>query len=486
MMNRRNFVGAATSITAAVSAAAVSKVAMAALPEPVLQTTPDTMAPLVPPTGRPYNPVVTLNGWTLPWRMNQGVKEFHLVAEPVVREMTPGFKAHLWGYNGQSPGPTIEVVEGDRVRIFVTNKLPEVTSVHWHGQRLPNGMDGVTGLTQPAIEPGKTFVYEFVARRPGTFMYHPHADEMVQMAMGMMGFWITHPRVEKGQKHPLIDEVDRDYVFLLNAYDIDPGSYTPKIMTMLDFNLWTWNSRVFPGISPLMARKNDKVRIRIGNLTMTNHPIHLHGHEFTVTGTDGGPTPKAGRWPEVTTDVAVGQMRQIEFLADEEGDWAFHCHKSHHTMNAMGHNVPTMIGVDHRGLAKQITNLIPDYMVMGERGMHDMTEMDMPLPDNTAPMMTGTGPFGSVGMGGMFSVLKVRKDQKAGDYTDPGWYKQPVGTVAFEWTGSLPDPARFQAEGDGFMTPTARAKQSAGSPTKASDIEVTVRKPGADSAQHKH
>ena len=485
MLNRRNFMGSATAASAAiaatVAATAVSKVAMAALPEPVLQTKPDTMPPLLPATGRPYNPVVTLNGWTLPWRMNQGVKEFHLVAEPVVREMTPGFKAHLWGYNGQSPGPTIEVVEGDRVRIFVTNKLPEVTSVHWHGQRLPNGMDGVTGLTQPAIPAGKTFVYEFVARRPGTFMYHPHADEMVQMAMGMMGFWITHPRLEKGRAHPQIDEVDRDYVFLLNAYDIDPGSATPKIMTMLDFNLWSWNSRIFPGISPLVARKNDKVRIRIGNLTMTNHPIHLHGHEFTVTGTDGGPTPRAGRWPEVTTDVAVGQMRQIEFLADEEGDWAFHCHKSHHTMNAMGHEVPTMIGVDHRGLAKQITNLIPDYMVMGERGMHDMTEMEMPLPDNTAAMMTGEGPFGAVGMGGMFSVVKVRKDQKAGDYTDPGWYAQPAGTVAFEWTGALPDPARFKAEGKGFVPATAGMKK-----TPQTDIEVTVRKPGADSAQHKH
>ena len=109
------------------------------------------MPPLVPASGRPYNPVVTLNGWTLPWRMNNGVKEFHLVAEPVVREMAPGMKAHLWGYNGQSPGPTIEVVEGDRVRIFVTNKLPEHTSIHWHGQRLPNGMDGVAGLTQPRI-----------------------------------------------------------------------------------------------------------------------------------------------------------------------------------------------------------------------------------------------------------------------------------------------------------------------------------------------
>ena len=120
----------------------------------------------MPPNGRPYNPVVTLNGWTLPWRMNNGVKEFHLVAEPVVREIAPGMKAQLWGYNGQSPGPTIEVVEGDRVRIFVTNKLPEHTTIHWHGQRLPNGMDGVGGLTQPQIPVGKTFVYEFVAQTP--------------------------------------------------------------------------------------------------------------------------------------------------------------------------------------------------------------------------------------------------------------------------------------------------------------------------------
>ena len=471
MVSRRNFLSRASAITAAASAAAVSKVAMAALPEPAWQDKPDTMPPLLPSSGRPYNPVVTLNGWTAPWRMNQGVKEFHLVAEPVVREMAPGFKAHLWGYNGQSPGPTIEVVEGDRVRIFVTNKLGELHSVHWHGQRLPNGMDGVTGLTQPGIPPGKTFVYEFVARRPGTFMYHPHADEMVQMAMGMYGFWVTHPRA----RHPLIDEVDRDFCFLLNAFDIEPGSYTPKVMTMLDFNLWAWNSRIFPGIDSLNVRHMDKVRLRIGNLTMTNHPIHLHGHEFLVTGTDGGPTPKSTRQYEVTTDVAVGQMRQLEFVADEEGDWAFHCHKSHHTMNAMGHGVPTMIGVDHSQVARQITRLIPDYMVMGERGMKDMTEMEMPLPDNTAAMMTGQGPFGAVGMGGMFSVLKVRKEQKRGDYGDPGWFRHPPGTVAYEFTGALPDPARFQAEGGGSMAPLARP---------ARDVEVKARKPAGGHGNH--
>jgi len=432
MTSRRNFLGSAS--VALVGAAAVSRAGAASLPEAPSQASANTMAPLAPPNGRPYNPVVTLNGWTLPWRMKEGVKEFHLVAEPVVREIAPGMKANMWGYNGQSPGPTIEVVEGDRVRIFVTNKLPEHTSIHWHGQILPCGMDGVTGLTQRGIEPGKTFMYEFVARHAGTFMYHPHADEMVQMAMGMMGFWVTHP------KNPAQHAVDRDFVLLLNAYDIEPGSYTPKVNTMLDFNLWTFNSRVFPGIDPMVVRLGDRVRIRAGNLSMTNHPLHVHGHRFEVTGTDGGWVPPSARWPEVSIDLAVGQMRAIEFVADNPGDWAFHCHKSHHTMNAMGHSVPTMIGVDQRGVAQKINALVPDYMVMGDKG-GAMGGMNMPLPENTLPMMSGEGPFGPIDMGGMFTTVKVRAGQARNDYKDPGWYQHPKGTVAAEWRGDMPAAA---------------------------------------------
>jgi FtsP/CotA-like multicopper oxidase with cupredoxin domain len=464
MLTRRKFFQGAGAV--AVSAAAVSRVGAATLPEAAMRSDASTQPPAPPANGRHFNPVVTLNGWSLPWRMNGGVKEFHLVAEPVVRELAPGMKANMWGYNGQSPGPTIEVVEGDRVRIFVTNKLPEATSVHWHGQRLPNGMDGITGLNQPGIPPGKTFVYEFEARRPGTFMYHPHADEMVQMAMGMMGFWVTHP------KNPDFMKVDRDFVFLLSGYDIEPGAATPKVNTMLDFNLWTFNSRVFPGIDPLVVRQDDRVRIRVGNLTMTNHPIHLHGHEFTVTGTDGGWTPPASRWPEVTADIAVGQMRAIEFVANEPGDWAFHCHKSHHTMNAMGHDVPTMIGVDHSGVAEKINRLVPDYMVMGDKG-GSMDGMEMPLPENTLPMMTGQGPFGGIEMGGMFTVLKVRKNQPRGSYADPGWYQHPPGTVAREWTGALPEAPRSSSAGGKLAAP----KQ------QAAEVELNVRK-GSGQAGH--
>jgi manganese oxidase len=462
MTNRRQFIRDAS--LGGIAAGLVSKAGAATLPEAALQSAAVTQPALHPRNGRPYNPVVTLNGWTLPWRMKDGWKEFHLVAEPVTRELAPGMVVNLWGYNGQSPGPTIEVVEGDRVRLFVTNKLPEHTTIHWHGQRLPNGMDGVAGLTQPAIPVGKTYMYEFVAQRPGTFMYHPHADEMMQMAMGMMGSWVTHP------KDPNFQRVDRDFVFLLNAFDIDPGSYTPRVMTMLDFNLWAFNSRVFPGIDSMVVGRGERVRIRIGNLTMTSHPIHLHGHEFEVTGTDGGWVPRSARWPEVTTDVGVGQMRAIEFTAANAGDWAFHCHKSHHTMNAMGHEVPTMIGVDQSGVSEKVRKLVPSYMVMGDTGgaMGEMA-MGMPIPENTLPMMGGQGPFGSVEMGGMFTVVKVRDGVAAGDLRDPGWFRHPPATQAREWTGVLQEPYRAGSAGGQSMPANGT------SPAR----RMNARKPGA-------
>src|ERR671919_1173655 len=285
MISRRHLLGSAAVLAGATAVS--GRVQAAAIPEAPTMAAATMQPPLAPPQGQDYQPVVTLNGWTLPWRMNGDWKEFHLVAEPVVREIAPGMKANLWGFNGQSPGPTIEAVEGDKVRIFVTNRLPEHTTIHWHGMLVPNGMDGVGGLTQPHIPVGKTFVYEFEMKQSGTFMYHPHADEMVQMAMGMMGSLIVHPRDTN------VNRVDRDFAFVMAAYEIEPGAATPKVAEMLEFNLWTWNSRVFPGIDPLVVRKNDRVRVRIANLTMTNHPIHIHGHNFTVGCTDGGWLPKS-------------------------------------------------------------------------------------------------------------------------------------------------------------------------------------------------
>ena len=460
MLSRRGLLSSAAVLA---SATAISgRVQAAAVPEAPTTNIATMQPPLVPTTGPDYQPVVTLNGWTLPWRMNGDWKEFHLVAEPVVREIAPGMKANLWGYNGQSPGPTIECVEGDKVRIFVTNKLPEHTTVHWHGMLLPSGMDGVGGLTQPHIKPGKTFVYEFVMKKSGTFKYHPHADEMVQIAMGMFGSFVVHPR------DPKFMRVDRDFVFIMNSYDIDPGSYVPKVTTMTDFNLWTWNSRVFPGIDHLVVRKGDRVRVRMGNLTMTNHPIHMHGYDFSVTCTDGGWVPPSARWPEVTIDIPVGGMRAFEFDAIYEGDWAIHCHKSHHTMNAMGHEVKTFIGAQQRDLGKAIRKLAPDYMPMGTAGMADMGEMEMPMPDNTLPMMTGFGPFGPLEMGGMFSVVKVREGLDRADYKDPGWYKHPEGTVAYEIESPPGTPARQTNSGNSINA----------------DAEVRVVKPSGSTPHH--
>ena len=372
-----------------------------------------------------YTPVATPNGNTLPYKMKNGVKEFHLIAEPVEREFGPGMTVKCWGYNGQTPGPTIEAVEGDRLRILVTNRLPEHTTIHWHGIFLPNGMDGVGGLNQPHIKPGETYVYEFTLRQHGTFKYHPHADEMVQLAVGMMGMFVVHP------KRPETPEIDRDFAIMLHTWAIHPGTYRPDPAIMLDFNIFSFNSKVFPAVDHLVVKTGDRVRIRIANLSMDEHPIHIHGHAFRVTATDGGQIPAAGQWPETTVLVPVGATRDVEFIADAPGDWAFHCHKSHHTMNAMGHDVPNTLGVNQEGLEAKIQAMLPGYMAMGEKGMAEHADHvdHMDGPKNTLPMMMGKGPFGNIEMGGMFTVVKVRDRLHSYD-TDPGWYKHPPGTVA--------------------------------------------------------
>lgn len=375
---------------------------------------------ITPTAANGYRPVITPNGRALPYRLNNGVKEFHLIAEEIEHEFAPGNKIKAWGYNGSTPGPTIEVVEGDRVRIYVTNKLPEHTSVHWHGILLPWGMDGVSGLTQAAIKPGETYVYEFTLQQHGTHMYHPHADEMVQMAMGMMGLFIIHP---KENTQPAID---RDYAILLHNWAVHPGTYRPDPSIMTEFDLWTMNSKVFPAIQPMLAQTGERVRIRVANLSMWNHPIHMHGVQFDVTGSDGGRWPQNQWRKEVTEIVGVGQTRDLEFTA-VPGDWAFHCHMSHHTMNAMGHGIPNMLGVKQP--EEHINKVLPNYMAMGETGMS--SDMNMQGPDNTLPMMMGKGRYGNLEMGGMFTLIKVR-DQlgENGLTSEQTWYQPPEGTQA--------------------------------------------------------
>lgn len=180
----------------------------------------------------------------------------------------------------------------------------------------------------------------------------------------------------------------------------------------------------------LAAKLNDRVRVSFANLSMDSHPIHFHGHRWWVVETDGGQIPKSAWWPETTINVPPGTTRTVEFVADNPGDWPFHCHKNHHAMNAMGHQVPNVIGVNQQGVSGQIGKLVPGYMAMGNNGGSGMSEMAkmMPGPKNTLPMMTGTGQFGPIDMGGMFTILKIRDGIT--NYDDPGWYQNPPGTVA--------------------------------------------------------
>lgn len=401
--------------------------------EKVADATPVQRTAAVAPGNQPA--VVTPNGKSLPWRIVNGVKVGHLVAEPVQHEFAPGLSAECWGYNGGTPGPTIEATEGDRVRIYVTNKLPEPTSVHWHGMIIPNGMDGVSGLNQPPIGVGKTFVYEFTLKHSGTFMYHSHFDEMTQIALGMTGMFIVHPR------RPVGPAVARDFVLMTHEWRLDVGAKRPNPLEMTDWNLLTFNSKSFPATQPLLMKTGERVRIRLGNLgPMDHHPIHLHGLNFVVTETDGGPVPKSAQYPETTVLVPVGTTRVIEFVPTEPGDWAMHCHMTHHTMTQMGHDIPNMVGAKTKQLDRRMERVMPEYMTMGTRGMGDMGEMKMPIPPNSLPMRGAPGPFSYIDMGGMFTMLKVRDNPEAADVT--GWYKYPAGTVAAE-----ADAARMQADG---------------------------------------
>ena len=256
----------------------------------------------------------------------QGVKEFHLVAEPVRREFLPGRNIDCWGFNGTMPGPTIEVTQGDRVRLVVENRLPELFAMHWHGFEIPIDMDGVPGLTQDPIAPGDTFVYEFTLHQHGTFFYHSHMA--MQEMMGMIGLFIMHPR-EAYQPR-----VARDFGLIFQEWALLPNNTVPNTMEM-DFNWFTINGRAAPAATPLLVRQGERVRIRMVNMGMDHHPVHLHGHTFHTVATEAGRIPQAAWQPGNTVLVGVAQARDIEFQAEQPGDWVLHCHLPHHMMNHM-------------------------------------------------------------------------------------------------------------------------------------------------------
>jgi hypothetical protein len=282
-------------------------------------------------------------------------------------------------------------------------------------------MDGVAGVNQPAIAPGKTYKYEFTFDRAGTFMYHPHADEMTQIALGMMGAIVVHPARAEAPA--------RDHVLFAHEWKIPIGTRRADPLAMNDFNVLTFNGKSFPATEPLVAETGDLVRVRLANLgPMDHHPIHLHGHTFEIVATDGGTVPPSARHPDTSVLVPVGTTRTIEFVANNPGDWPLHCHMTHHVMNQMGHAAPNVIGADMRGVDAKLGRVVPGYMTMGTGGMHEMTTMQMPQPKNSISMVGGKGPHGVIDMGGMFTIVKVR-DKLTGD---PGWYNAPKDTVASE------------------------------------------------------
>jgi hypothetical protein len=275
-------------------------------------------------------PVQTPDIRDLPFRMDGNVKEFHLIAEPVKQEIVPGQVVDLWGYNGSAPGPTIQITQGDRVRIIVDNHLPEPTAMHWHGFEVPYDMDGSPGASQDPIAPGGRFVYEFTLNQQGTYFYHSHMA--MQEMMGMIGAFIMHPKEAHAPR------VDQDFAIVVQEYAILPNSSVPNSMNM-EFNWLTFNGKSGPATTPLLVRHGERVRIRLINLGMDHHPIHLHGHQFVVTGTEGGRQPESTWGPGNTILVGVAQSRDVEFVANNPGDWMLHCHLPHHMMNQMSSNV---------------------------------------------------------------------------------------------------------------------------------------------------
>lgn len=317
------------------------------------------------PTSRPLSAEATgpkvqtpITG-SLPFTYEGGIRTFHLRAEPIPHvSFYSGFVrggVTAWGYNGSTPGPTIEANEGEPIRVYFENHLSIPTTVHWHGIELPNNMDGQGGVNQEPVPPGGSYTYEFTPPKPGTFMYHSGEMESLQAAMGLGGFFIVHPR------SPVADVVDQDFALFLQIWYVPPLSNQIDAMAMTDFNYFTLNGKSGPEVPHLKIQRGQRVRIRLANLSEMPHPIHLHGFNFTVVGTDGGVIPPSARWPASTVLLGPGETRTIEFTADRAGNWPLHCHFLHHIMNDM-HRPPVPgrpMNMDHMGGMFTVMEVLP-------------------------------------------------------------------------------------------------------------------------------
>jgi FtsP/CotA-like multicopper oxidase with cupredoxin domain len=236
-------------------------------------------------------------------RVEKGVKIYDLTTSVVQWEVEPGRVVEAWTYNGMIPGPQIRVREGDRVRINLTNQLPESTSIHFHGLELPNAQDGVPFITQPPIKPGARYTYEFTVPNSGSHMYHSHHNSTKQVGLGLLGAFVVEPR--NTAREP---KVDLDYVLILND----------------GMHGYTLNGKSFPATEPLVAKLGQTVRIRYMNEGMMIHPMHLHGMHQTVITKDGWPLPAPYRCD--TLNIAPGERYDVLVRCTNPGTWAFHCH----------------------------------------------------------------------------------------------------------------------------------------------------------------
>jgi FtsP/CotA-like multicopper oxidase with cupredoxin domain len=263
-------------------------------------------------------------------KLEGGVKVFELEAGVVRWNILPDVKVEGYAFNGQVPGPRLHVTEGDRVRIKVTNRLPESTTVHWHGLILPNEMDGPAKITQAPIPPGGNYTYEFTTGQAGTFFYHTHDHADRQQALGLYGALIIDP---KDPSRELV--ADKEYVIQLQEWLKREGlTYPAMLMEGALPNYFTINGKAYPETETISMRVGETIKLRfIGTHNNFVHPMHVHGGPFTVVARDGYRLAEAARFEADTVNVAPGQRYDVIWKARKPGKWVVHCHIPHHTTN---------------------------------------------------------------------------------------------------------------------------------------------------------
>ncbi len=271
--------------------------------------------------------------------IENGVKVFDLDTSVIRWTILPGITVNAYAFNGQVPGPRIRFRQGDRVRINVTNRLPESTTVHWHGLILPNIMDGPAHITQEPIPTGGgLYRYEFTAVQSGTYLYHSHDHVDRQQGLGLYGALIIDPV----EQDPSL-EADHEYTVLLQEWLVREGlTYPAMPMDGGQPNYFTINGRAYPGTDTIPMRVGETLKVRfIGSNNGFIHPMHIHGGPFKVVAVDGNTLPLSARYEADTVNVGPGQRYDVIWTARNPGKWLIHCHIGHHTTN---NNVETQGG----------------------------------------------------------------------------------------------------------------------------------------------